>query len=142
MMQHAPKGFSMPDADLVFVYGTLRCGQSNHAVLARAAYCGAHRTPARYTMFDLGPYPAVVEEGRYAIAGEVYRIDAAMLETLDLLEDYPHLYGRARIRTLYGTAWMYLYRQTQLRAAVVTSGDWLQRHRTARSLGAAGGTFG
>lgn len=92
----------------VFVYGSLKRGFSNHALLHRAAYLGEHVTTARYTMYDLGSYPAVSIGGRQAISGEVYAVDRQTLAALDRLEDYPRVYDRIRIATPFGPAWMYI----------------------------------
>jgi len=96
---------------LVFVYGSLRRGESNHHYLRAAAYLGEHVTAAAYTMFDLGAYPGVIATGAMRIKGEVYAIDRLILEHLDVLEDYPCSYGRELIDTFWGAAWIYLYQQ-------------------------------
>ena len=92
----------------VFVYGSLKRGFSNHALLHRAAYLGEHVTAARYTMYDLGPYPAVSIGGRTPISGEVFAVDKLTLAALDELEEYPRVYDRIRIATPFGAAWMYV----------------------------------
>lgn len=116
----------MPADDLVFVYGTLRRGQSNHALLARAAFLGEHTTEPGYTMLDLGWYPGVVQGGADSIRGELYRVDADTLAALDVLEDYPDLYTRKRIQTPLGGAWIYLYLHAAPATAIVAGGNWLR----------------
>ena len=117
----------MPFHDSVFVYGTLRRGGSNHDLLRSARRLGEHRTQPVFTMLDIGPYPGVVTGGSDAILGEVYRITPAMLRHLDRLEDYPRSYGRERIPTPWGEAWIYLFRPGGGRWARIPGGDWFAR---------------
>jgi len=114
-------------SDLVFVYGTLRHGGSNHLFLAGQECLGRHLTAARYTMLDIGAYPGVIAAGDTAITGEVYRVTAATFRDLDLLEDYPIYYDRSLIVTPWGQAWIYLYIQDNHHLPTIHSGDWLQR---------------
>ena len=74
---------------LVFVYGTLKRGLSNHRWLRGQTFLGEARTVPRYRMFDLGGYPGMVlEEGEDggAIEGEVWEVDEKGLRGLDKLE--------------------------------------------------------
>lgn len=112
---------------LVFVYGSLRVGEEHHPLLRRARRLGQHRTPPRYTMFDLGRFPGVVAGGRSAIVGEVFVIDRATLARLDAFEDCPRAYRRTRIRTRFGRAWIYVYRRRPRAARSVPGGDWRRR---------------
>lgn len=80
----------------LFVYGTLMRGGVRHRVLAGQRYLGEARTRPHYALFDLGAYPGLVhraENGR-AIHGELYEIDASLIEHLDRLEDVPRLFRR------------------------------------------------
>ena len=107
----------------IFVYGSLKRGFSNHALLNRAEYLGEHVTAARYTMYDLGPYPAVSVGGRTPISGEVFAVDRLTLAAVDKLEEYPHVYDRIHIVTPFGPAWMYIM-PASTRPRVV-DGFWL-----------------
>jgi len=113
----------------VFVYGSLRRGESHHRLLRRPRFLGTHETEARYTMFDLGRYPAVVDGGSSTITGEVFAIHASVLSTLDVFEDCPGEYVRTQIPTRYGEAWIYLYRQASAASAIIPSGDWCNRDK-------------
>ncbi|NLS12419.1 gamma-glutamylcyclotransferase [Vibrio sp. SM6] len=110
----------------VFVYGTLRRGESNHHYLQHCQKLGEWRTPPCYTLFDLGPYPALVL-GTHSIFGEVYQVDEQTLVALDELEDVPLEYRRAEVITPFGAAWIYLYQNEQALSKVIPSGDWCQR---------------
>ena len=115
----------------VFVYGTLLSGEENHHVLRGATFVGHAQTAARYELRDLGPYPALVEGGDQAIAGEVYEVDDAGLAALDAFEECPQLYRRVRIR-LEGGSEVESYVQTAEQAAArprIVSGDWRLRPR-------------
>lgn len=116
---------------LVFVYGTLRRGESNHYLLREARYLGRHRTAARYTLLDLGPYPAALANGRTALSGELYRLNHTLLGRLDVLENYPHEYTRVLIPTRLGKAWIYLYRhRPSTEIPTIANGDWCRRRHS------------
>lgn len=108
---------------LLFVYGTLLRGEPNHRLLSGARFVGHHATEAAYTMYDLGGYPGVVDEGETAIRGEVYGVNGRTLTVIDRLEEVPVEYLRGGIDTPYGAAWIYLYRGRR-RGRVVRSGTW------------------
>lgn len=111
----------------VFVYGTLRVGQGNHHLLAHAPMIGLDRTPARYTLVDLGAFPAVVVGGATAVVGEVFEVDAATLARLDRLEGHPRFYQRTTVRLASGRrAEMYVMALGEDRPQrPIASGDWL-----------------
>ena len=85
---------------LLFVYGTLKRACSNHGQMAGQAFIGPARTVPGYTLYDLGGYPAIVEDAsdRAGVVGEVWSIDRAALERLDRFEGvHEGLYRRAPI---------------------------------------------
>lgn len=112
---------------LVFVYGTLRRGESNQHMLRRADCLGTHKTEPVYTMFNLGFFPAIVPGGATAIVGEVFAVDTATLAMLDSFEECPEEYIRDQVTTPFGEAWIYVYRHIPKDAAVIPSGDWCDR---------------
>jgi gamma-glutamylaminecyclotransferase len=73
---------------LIFVYGTLKRGCSNHHYLAGQTLLGEARTAPGFALFDLGGYPGMValpgESG--SVSGEVWEVDTDCLERLDALE--------------------------------------------------------
>ena len=118
-----------PESTLVAVYGTLRRGQHNHAVLGASCFVGLAKTAPRYTLFDLGVgFPGMVEGGESSVVVELYEVDAATLARLDRLEGVDHgLYRRVSIELadglqvsgyLLGGGW-----RGEKRA--IGSGDWL-----------------
>lgn len=85
---------------LLFVYGTLKRGCSNHAQMDGQEFVGPARTEAGFTLYDLGGYPAIVAEpgDRNGVVGEVWRVDAEGLSRLDRFEGvHEGLYRREPI---------------------------------------------
>ncbi len=111
---------------LVFVYGTLRQGESNHSFLESSQLLGQYVTKPEYALYDLGPYPGLIE-GHHTISGEVYLVDEETLAKLNILEDVPVEYRRDTIETPFGTAWIYIYQEVTSQEALIDSGDWCQR---------------
>lgn len=86
-------------ATLLFLYGTLKRGQRNHALLAGQEYLGPASTPPRFVLYHCGPYPGLVladNEG-VAVDGELWRVDDETLRRLDTLEQVPTVFDRREI---------------------------------------------
>jgi gamma-glutamylaminecyclotransferase len=105
---------------LLFVYGTLKAGYPNNALISDGELLGNHLTEPSYTMYDLGAFPAISLGGDTAIHGEVWRI--ADLELTDYLEGYPLFYDRVLIPTIYGDAWVYFLPKVD--GTVIPDGKW------------------
>ena len=73
---------------LIFVYGTLKRGGSNHHYLAGQQFLGKARTPPGYRLYELRGYPGMIEkpDDQDGVTGEVWSIDEKCLAQLDLLE--------------------------------------------------------
>ena len=76
--------------DLLFVYGTLLSGLSNHHHMQGARCLGP--ASVQGALFDLGEYPAMVMTGARAepletVMGELYQIEASHWQRLDTLEE-------------------------------------------------------
>ncbi len=111
----------------VFVYGTLRKGGENHALLTGSENLGMAMTTGKYTMLDMGDYPAVIDQGFHAIVGEVYMVSGEIIAKLDVLEEYPDYYQRIIISTPYGDAWIYVLKNMpDQQLPEVNSGDWIE----------------
>ena len=81
---------SMNSENLLFVYGTLLSGLSNHHHMAGATFLGEASIQA--ALFDMGEYPALSLKGAGAlplspVLGELYKIEAAQWQGLDDLEE-------------------------------------------------------
>lgn len=118
---------------LVFVYGTLLCGQSNHRFLDGARCLGEARTAPEFDLVDLGGFPALVKGGCTSVRGEVYACDSTTLRALDELEDHPEFFQRTRIRLEDG-ALIECYVLPAVQASCfprIPSGDWREMRRAS-----------
>lgn len=70
---------------LLFVYGSLKRGQPNHAELGAAEFVATARTVPRFQLRMIDGYPALVP-GTRSVRGELYRIATAQLGALDEFE--------------------------------------------------------
>jgi gamma-glutamylaminecyclotransferase len=85
---------------LLFVYGTLKRGCSNHSQLAGQEFVGLARTIPGFTLYDLGGYPGIVVDStdRTGVIGEVWSVDGDALRRLDHFEGvHEGLYRREPI---------------------------------------------
>lgn len=115
----------------LFVYGTLKRGISNpwaRRLWARARFAGEATLPGR--LYDLGSYPAFVEEDAAAglVHGEVAELeDAGVLEDLDRYEGSQYERLPRRVRMQDGRereAWVYVYRAPLVHARWIPGGRW------------------
>jgi GntR family transcriptional regulator/MocR family aminotransferase len=131
------------DRPMVAVYGTLRRGERNHALLESAELLGTGTVPGR--LWALGAtaeraygYPALVPGEAGPVVVELYRLAAtADLGRLDELEAYDprdepgseYLRRRARIDDApVETAWVYvLAGDVPEDAVALPGGDWVLR---------------
>jgi len=120
-------GKSADSDSLVFVYGSLKRGMANHQQLQGADWVG-NASLQGLALYDLGPFPMAIacSEPSSAIEGELYRVDAALLEQLDRFEGAPRLYQRRHQRLNSGEAvWVYVGRERQVRHVQrLSSGCW------------------
>ena len=77
-------------SSLLFVYGTLLSGLSNHHHMQGATCLGA--ATLQGALFDLGAYPALLLTGQLSVPlgpvlGELYKIEASHWQHLDALEE-------------------------------------------------------
>lgn len=127
----------------VFVYGTLRKGESNHSLISAWV---KSITPAsvRGWMFDLGDYPAIVE-GSGFVYGEILEFDdpEEAIRRMDWLEDYhgpghrENHYERVETEAVMEggltekvQVYQYVLQQKAALAEhypLIKSGDWLKR---------------
>lgn len=123
--------------DLLFVYGTLRKGGRQHALLARGAdFVGHAQFQGR--LYRVASYPGAVpsHEPRDIVHGEVYRLrdSSRLIAELDRYEgfdpcDPSALFVRRLAATILsdGTtmdAWIYLYTGPTRPLARIESGDF------------------
>ena len=112
----------------LFVYGSLRRGQPAHARLRGAKLVAFARTEPRFTLVDMGSYPALLEGGETAVCGEIYEIDPALLAELDRYEEAPELYVRRTALVEGHEVFVYLLPAEHARGLPrVPGGDWCNR---------------
>lgn len=120
----------------VFVYGTLKRGESNHGLLLGSKYLGVVFTkPSEWTMLNLGSFPALVDsQGAFAppVQGELFLVSDAVLGSLDALEGYPDFYGRKSV-AVYSRSGLFISpalvyymenRPQEKNVFVIESGEW------------------
>jgi gamma-glutamylaminecyclotransferase len=113
-------------------------GEAGHGLLDGAAALGPARTKPAYDLFDLGPYPALVDGGATAIVGEVVEVTVPMLAAIDLHEEVPRLFKRRPVDLEDGRSVdAYLLDREQVRGRRrIRSGDWRARFHVERAPGA------
>jgi len=115
---------------LIFVYGSLKSGYGNNIVLGDSDFIDFYATNSKYTMYDLGAFPAVAVGGKSVISGEIYSVNDEILEAVDMLEGVDHnFYERHIISTQeFGDVIMYVitaeYMETQETLDVIKDGSW------------------
>jgi gamma-glutamylcyclotransferase (GGCT)/AIG2-like uncharacterized protein YtfP len=116
---------------LCAVYGSLKKGYSNHDLfLGRAKYVGKTITEPRYTMYSLGGFPGVIENGDTAIHLEVYEVTEEEDREIESLEGYREetpqysFYLKKEINTKFGKASIYIFNKKADELPVVKTGNW------------------
>jgi gamma-glutamylcyclotransferase (GGCT)/AIG2-like uncharacterized protein YtfP len=113
---------------LIFVYGTLRFGETNHAQLNGARLVAKVYTAPSYELVDMGDYPALIEVGEMRVYGELYEVADALVRQLDEFEEVPTLYERREVQIAGYIAQAYVMRRESAdRAPRIASGDWCHR---------------
>jgi molybdenum cofactor guanylyltransferase len=112
---------------LIFVYGTLLAGESNHGLLAQAEFWGVDRLP-NAQLYNLGEYPMILP-GSGIVTGEVYRVTAGILAQLDILEEHPEVYFREQIILASGRSSQVYWGRSQytVNCPEIAGGDWRLR---------------
>ena len=128
-----------PATHLVFVYGTLKRGQTHHHLLATARFAGEAQALG-LSLHDLGPFPMAIAAAQpetgaetdpetVPVSGDVFAVDdetLEQLEQLDRLEGVPRLYQRQQLELLDGRrVWIYLGQPHQVRhRPALATGRW------------------
>lgn len=83
----------MVTSEIIFVYGTLLHGNSNHEnYLSGAKYMGEAVLPG-YALYNLGGYPGIKTKKGDLVKGEVYTVDRETLNRINHLENEGTLYS-------------------------------------------------
>lgn len=125
-----------PSPQLVFVYGTLRRGGSNHFRMAGAEFLSEATVTGRLYRIDW--YPGLVlDEAGGEIHGEVYSVGPELLADLDVFEgvsagevegsEYRRIESVVMQRNSQPlTAWVWEWRGMTDESRRLTDGDWLK----------------
>lgn len=114
---------------LVAVYGSLKRGHFNHDLLHGAELVGEERL-IEFTLYDLGPFPAVKRHPSKGVFVEIYRVTTQQLHRLDQLEgfnaDAPHksFYIRVAVECNIGSVWVYEFNQDVEPQRMIATGNW------------------
>lgn len=109
----------------LFVYGTLKRGGLSHHLLGFCPFLGTVTTLPRYTLIDMGDYPALLDDGCLSVTGEVYEVPADLIAEIDYNEDSPHHFVRRGLKAC--GPWpleAYFLRTNWAGYSVVYSGEW------------------
>lgn len=102
---------------IIFVYGTLKNGFSNHSLLADSEFLGEASTVDMYALYAAGIPFVNKDEPISTIQGELYEVNSSTLERIDRLEGHPDYYRREEIEVFKKsigytetiTAWIYFH---------------------------------
>lgn len=124
---------------LIAVYGTLRKGNGNHRLIENADYKGTFTTDPIYSLYSLGGFPGLREDGQTAVVMEVYTVNKEEAHRVDGLEGYnpgekPYFYDKIQIETPWGQAGVYTYVRQPNESSLIKSGDWMNRFEKVEDL--------
>ncbi|GAB5558564.1 MAG: gamma-glutamylcyclotransferase [Synoicihabitans sp.] len=120
-----------PTETLLFIYGTLKRGAANHAVIADQTYLGTARTPRGFRLFVVADYPGLVRDptDKRGVEGELWAVSPEALKRLDVFEGVPErLYRRDTISlaepTKFRLVQTYFYIRNVRGRRPIVSGIW------------------
>jgi len=118
---------------LYAVYGSLKRGFGNHRLLQNkdAKFIGTTKTKARFSLYSLGGFPGIKNDGKTAVEIEVFDVQTPELESrLDMLEGYGgansryNMYNKEVIDTEFGKAFIYTYNGGVSEDRFIEAGKW------------------
>lgn len=114
--------------ELIAVYGSLRKGYGNHAILKDAELVSTEVVNIPFKMVSLGGFPGLVpDESNHNITIEIYRVNETEYRRVERLEGYPHFYQKALINTSQGELEVYVLNDPMYKNDNhVESGDWIE----------------
>jgi gamma-glutamylcyclotransferase (GGCT)/AIG2-like uncharacterized protein YtfP len=112
---------------LLFVYGTLMRGESNHGVMAGGEFVREASTRAEFVLVDMGEHPAMLR-GDSTVHGELWSLDERVLAAVEELEGAPEYYHRILLELADGTrAECYVPTSPPTGKPVIPGGSWRRR---------------
>lgn len=114
---------------LIAVYGSLRKNMGNDHYLRNSKYLGEFKTEPIFSLYSLGGFPGLKENGSTSVVVEVYEVDEETAQNVDALEGYKEgrkatFYDKTYIDTPWGKAGIYIYVNPISEDRFVESGDW------------------
>ena len=110
----------------VFIYGSLKKGQSNHYVIKnKLKFICKIKSKEKYALIDLGEYPGLIKIPKYQIEGELYQISPDQIKMLDDFEREGELYERETILLSNNTSALTYFYKINLAAnpQIITMND-------------------
>ncbi len=113
---------------IVFVYGTLRKGESNHYLLKDAHYLGESSVHGYEMHTPHFSYPYIrPNKLSNRVVVEIYAVDNSQFEKLDMLEGYPTHYDRVKVKCSHKIeGWVYYSDRENPRTTIIEGGDWVK----------------
>jgi len=113
--------------EILFVYGTLKRGYTNHHYLSGSKFLGRATTKDKFALYSDGIPYLLKHPPVSRIKGELYEVDEETLKRVDVLEGHPHAYRREKIQVIIENgdeveAWAYFYPHT--RGKLIRSGEF------------------
>lgn len=115
----------MKKGEFLFVYGTLRLGQSaDLSRTGKALYVQPHKIGG--DLYALGWFPGVKFNDHNEVLGDLFLIeDESITPQLDRYEGHPSLFERQIVDEFDGKpVWAYEYKGDVTSARQIESGDW------------------
>jgi gamma-glutamylcyclotransferase (GGCT)/AIG2-like uncharacterized protein YtfP len=107
------EGNARRNKTMLFLYGTLKSGMKMNHLLAGQTCIGPAETVARYRLYQLDWYPAIVRDDSngLAVQGELWEVDETTLARLDEFEGATDLFARESIAVQhhFGPVQAYFY---------------------------------
>lgn len=124
--------------DRVFVYGTLRKGESRNEIMSEIS-TGMKDTTINAKMYDVGSFPAIIlKEGQ--VFGELHTIrNSESIKTLDRIEGFAgyerkSLYLRILLHSKGDVFWTYVWNGNTDDLKEISSGDWKQYENSRKIM--------
>lgn len=118
----------------VFVYGTLLVDECNHHV-AEPHILKVQPGSIKGSLYNVGPYPALILDGETEIEGEWFTVTKEGLKEMDILEDYEengsnNLYERVWVKDISEQHQGYVYvfsKESVGGLELIQKGAWRKR---------------
>ena len=115
------------ESELVFVYGTLRRGASNHGHMDGSSHIS--HANAKGHLYQVDWYPGlVIDPQGHEVAGEVYSVPSEMMDDLDQYEGPEYKRIKGTVTNCAGESldvWIWEWKKPTDGLKKIPNGDWL-----------------